>query len=63
MKVMADYFQKKGVKIISGGTETHLLLINTKSSYGITGKEAAEKLEKAGIICNKNMLPYDNEKP
>jgi len=63
MKVMADYFQKKGVKVISSGTETHLLLINTKSSYGITGKEAAEKLEKAGIICNKNMLPYDNEKP
>src|SRR6266511_4124894 len=42
-KVMADYFQKKGVKIISGGTETHLLLIDTKSSYNLTGKAAAER--------------------
>ncbi|CAH1760113.1 8922_t:CDS:2 [Entrophospora sp. SA101] len=47
-KVMADYFQKKGVKIISGGTETHLLLIDTKSSYNLTGKEAAKRLEKVG---------------
>ncbi|KLL03406.1 MAG: serine hydroxymethyltransferase [Mycoplasmataceae bacterium CE_OT135] len=62
-KTMAEYFQKKGVKVISGGTETHLLLIDTKSSYNLTGKEAAERLEKMGIICNKNMLPYDDEKP
>ncbi|RHZ37009.1 serine hydroxymethyltransferase [endosymbiont GvMRE of Glomus versiforme] len=62
-KAMADYFQKKGVKVISGGTETHLLLIDTKNSYNLTGKEAAEKLEKIGVICNKNMLPYDSEKP
>jgi len=40
-----------------------LLLIDTKSSYNLSGKEAAERLEKVGIICNKNMLPYDNEKP
>ncbi|CAI2182474.1 15121_t:CDS:2 [Funneliformis geosporum] len=62
-QIMADYFQNQGVKVISGGTETHLLLIDTKNSYNLTGKAAAEKLEKAGIICNKNMLPYDEEKP
>ncbi len=62
-KTMADYFCEKGVKLISGGTETHLLTIDTKTSYNLTGKEAAELLEKIGIICNKNMIPYDTEKP
>ncbi|RHZ37705.1 serine hydroxymethyltransferase [endosymbiont GvMRE of Glomus versiforme] len=62
-KAMADYFQNKRVKVISGSTETHLLLIDTKNSYNLTGKEAAERLEKIDIICNKNMLPYDKEKP
>ena len=38
-------------------------MINTKISYNLTGKEAAESLEKVGIICNKQMLPYDTEKP
>nr|CAG8670870.1 225_t:CDS:2 [Entrophospora candida] len=62
-KIMADYFLKKGVKVISGATETHLLTIDTKSSYNLTGKEAAERLEKVGIVCNKQMIPYDIEKP
>ncbi|CAI2165511.1 2660_t:CDS:2, partial [Funneliformis geosporum] len=62
-KTMADFFLEKGVKVISGGTETHLLTIDTKLSYNLTGKEAAESLEKAGIICNKQMIPYDTEKP
>jgi len=62
-KVMADYFCKKGIKIVSDDTENHLLVINTKVSYNLTGKEAAESLEKIGIICNKQMLPYDTEKP
>jgi len=62
-KIMSDYLLKKGVKVISEGTETHLLTIDTKSSYNLTGKEAAEKLEKVGIVCNKQMIPYDIEKP
>ncbi|CAI2167572.1 8015_t:CDS:2 [Funneliformis geosporum] len=62
-KSMADYFLTKGIKVISGGTETHLLTIDTKTSYNLTGKEAAEGLEKVGIICNKQMIPYDTEKP
>ena len=62
-KVMADCLGKKGVKIISGGTKTHLLTIDTKTSYNLAGKEAAEILEKGGIIVNKQMIPYDSEKP
>ena len=62
-KIMANYFLERGVKVISGGTETHLLVIDTKSSYGLTGKRAAELLEEVEIICNKQMIPYDEEKP
>jgi glycine hydroxymethyltransferase len=62
-KTMASYFLEKGVKVISGGTETHLLVIDTKSSYDLTGKKAAELLEEVNIICNKQMVPYDEEKP
>ncbi|CAG8606228.1 4759_t:CDS:1 [Ambispora gerdemannii] len=62
-KTMADYFCEKRVKVISGGTEIHLLTIDTKTSYNLTGKEAAKILEKVGIICNKQMIPYDSEKP
>jgi glycine hydroxymethyltransferase len=62
-KTMTDYFRQKGVKVIGGETETHLLVIDTKISYGLTGKKAAEILEKVGIICNKQMIPYDSEKP
>lgn len=62
-KTMADYFGEKGVRVISGGTETHLLTIDTKISYNLTGKEAAEILENIGIIANKQMIPYDTEKP
>src|SRR3954454_4239995 len=44
-KIMADYFCDKGIRVISGGTETHLLTIDTKTSYNLTGKETAEILE------------------
>jgi len=62
-KIMTDYFCNKGVRVISGGTETHLLTIDTKTSYNLTGKTAAEILENIGIIANKQMIPYDPEKP
>ncbi|CAG8591603.1 31482_t:CDS:1 [Racocetra persica] len=62
-KTMADFFHQKGVKVISGGTETHLLVIDTKKSYNLTGREAASILEKAGLVANKQMIPYDSEKP
>ncbi|WP_322632589.1 serine hydroxymethyltransferase [endosymbiont DhMRE of Dentiscutata heterogama] len=62
-KTMAGFFHQKGVKVISGGTETHLLVIDTKKSYNLTGREAASILEKAGLVANKQMIPYDSEKP
>ena len=48
---------------INSGTENHLFLLNTKKSFGITGKDAQEKLEEIGITLNKNMRPNDDEKP
>lgn len=61
-KVLANELKKKGWRIISGGTDTHLFLVDTWSR-GIGGKEASEKLEKAGIIVNKNTIPFDTRKP
>ena len=61
-KILANELKKKGWEIISGGTDTHLFLMDTWSR-GISGKEASEKLEKAGIIVNKNTIPFDARKP
>ncbi|MGE4320261.1 MAG: serine hydroxymethyltransferase [Acholeplasmataceae bacterium] len=58
-KAMSDL----GYKIISGGTDNHLVLINVKDKYGITGKKAEITLGKVNITCNKNTIPYDKEKP
>jgi len=61
-KVLGEELKKRGWDIVSGKTETHLLLVNTMSK-GISGGEASEKLERVGIVANKNMLPYDERKP
>ena len=61
-KIFADEMKKQGWRIISNGTDTHLFLIDTRQK-GISGKEASEILEKAGIIVNKNMIPYDQRTP
>lgn len=61
-QVLADELKKRGWRIISGGTDNHLFLVDT-FARGISGNEASEKLEKAGIIVNKNMLPFDTRKP
>lgn len=53
----------KELGYVVSDTDTHLLLLNTKESLGITGKEAQERLERVGITTNKNMLPNDTEKP
>lgn len=62
-KVLADSLIKSGVKVISNGTDNHLLLVDVKSSFGITGKLAEETLDKVNITCNKNTIPFDEEKP
>lgn len=61
-KVLASELKKKGWRIISGGTDNHLFLVDVWQK-GISGKEASEKLEKAGIIVNKNTIPFDTRKP
>jgi glycine hydroxymethyltransferase len=61
-KAMADEFLKRGYKIISGGTDNHLMLIDLRSK-NLTGKLAEEALIKADITINKNMVPFDTQSP
>lgn len=61
-KALAGELQKKGWRVISGGTDTHLFSVDTWSR-GIFGKQAQELLEKRGIIVNKNTIPYDTRSP
>ena len=60
-KAFSDYLRQLGVKCSE--TENHLTLIDVKSSFGLTGLEAQEKLEEINITTNKNMIPNDTEKP
>ena len=61
-KTMAAAFQSKGYELISGGTDTHVVLIDL-SNKNVTGKAAENALEKAGITVNKNMVPFDKKSP
>lgn len=61
-KTLADELIKRGFSIISGGTDNHLMLIDLNNK-NITGKEADEALDKAGITVNKNAIPYDERPP
>lgn len=62
-KVLAKAMQEKGYRVISGGTDNHLILIDMFGSKGITGKEAEKVLEHVNISINKNMVPYDTRPP
>ena len=59
---LSDELQKLGWRIVSGGTDNHLLLVDTWKN-GVSGKEASQKLERAGIIVNMNTIPFDTRKP
>ncbi len=61
-KAMANEFLSRGYDVVSGGTDTHLMLVDL-SARGITGKEAEKALEQAGITVNKNMVPFDKQSP
>ena len=61
-KVLAEVLRIGGLDIVSGGTDTHLMLVDLRPK-GLTGKEAEASLEAAGITCNKNGIPFDPEKP
>ena len=61
-KALANGLQKRGFRVVSGGTDNHLMLVDV-SSKGITGKEAEVALDEAGITVNKNAIPYDEKPP
>jgi glycine hydroxymethyltransferase len=61
-KKMAETFQEEGLRIVSGGTDNHLMLVDLRP-VGITGKVAEERLDSVGITVNKNAIPFDPEKP
>jgi glycine hydroxymethyltransferase len=61
-KTLAATLSSAGLEIVSGGTDSHLMLVDLRS-LGITGRDAERSLERAGITCNKNGVPFDPEKP
>lgn len=62
-KALAAALQKEGLRIISGGTDNHLMLVDVKTTLGITGKEAEAILDKICITVNKNTIPNETESP
>ena len=63
IKAMSDEFIKLGFKVVSGGTDNHLILLDVKNSVGITGKDAEKLLDEIHITVNKNTIPNETEKP
>ncbi len=61
-KVLAESMERCGYRIVSGGTDNHLMLVDL-TPKGITGKKAAAALDKAAITVNKNLIPFDKQKP
>lgn len=61
-KAMAEALMGMGMRLVSGGTDNHLMLVDV-SALGITGKVAQEVLDVTGIVANKNMIPFDQQKP
>lgn len=62
-QALSDELEKKGLKVVTGGTDNHLLLVDVKASLGITGLDAQKALEDCNITLNKNSIPGDKEKP
>jgi glycine hydroxymethyltransferase len=61
-RTMADFFLRKGVRLVTGGTENHLLVLDI-SSFGLTGRQGETALRAAGITANRNAIPFDPEGP
>ena len=59
---LAETLKTNGFRLVSGGTDNHLLLVDL-SDKGLSGKQAAETLERAGICCNRNLIPFDRSPP
>ncbi|GIW68547.1 MAG: hypothetical protein KatS3mg100_041 [Candidatus Parcubacteria bacterium] len=62
-RAMAEVFAAEGVRMVGGGTENHLILVDAMTSFGVGGKEAQDLLDDAGITLNKNAVPFDERKP
>ncbi len=62
-QTLAETLLERGLELVSGGTDNHLMIVNTFSSKNITGKDAQEFLENAGMTANKNSLPFDPNPP
>ena len=61
--VLANELMGLGFRVVSGGTDNHLILVDVKSLTGLTGKDAEKLLDEVSITCNKNTIPNDTEKP
>lgn len=61
-RILAEELVKQGFRLVSGGTDNHLILVDTRH-YGLTGKEYEHRLDEVGITVNKNTIPNDPEKP
>jgi len=61
-KKLAEVLSESGIRIVSGGTDNHLMLLDV-TSIGLTGKTAELALDQAGITANKNTIPFDKNKP
>lgn len=61
-RILADDLTKKGFRLVSGGTDNHIVLVDLRQ-LGITGLEAQQVLESAGILANKNAIPFDSQPP
>ncbi len=61
-QALAAHLAERGLRIVSGGTDNHLMLVDV-SVRGTTGRDAADRLHEAGITCNKNLIPFDPQKP
>lgn len=61
-QTLAGAIQQRDFQVVSGGTDTALLLLDLRSR-GLTGRQASDRLEQAGLTCNKNAVPFDTEKP
>ncbi|MHB9035244.1 MAG: serine hydroxymethyltransferase [Armatimonadota bacterium] len=59
---LAKALESRGLRLVSGGTDNHLMLVDL-TGLGLTGKASQETLDKVGIVCNKNMIPFDTQKP
>ena len=62
-QALASELQELGLRLTSDGTDNHLMLVDVLGSLGVTGRDAANALEGAGIVCNKNQIPFDKRSP